>query len=332
MKCDEWRLWKNNSKKERRRTKTTSRRQRESAKVSDSLGHASASTIIALSEVPVQPTSSTSFYGILVPDGPLDISNLLSMIRQLHKTPILGLEIILKKWKSDGSYLDGTLQYLQDNRFFLRINHETMDGQSIFHLMDTKISSPEQLRLAKQTLEIDYERAQADNLTTPNLWRFPEWMRMWRLACGSLRWREMEEYLGKINTGPEGPGPVFLGTARLLLAEKLLFRNMLETNRWHAVNSQEACTDTDNIYWRETLDILNSFAHAMINVDVSWYQWFIQCTERFHKQQQKELEKYRRILVSLKARFDSADGENDLSQGLLNTVKCKQHHVSQDIF
>lgn len=154
MKLDEWRLWKNNSKTERRNAKAVTRHRSRNIEASGSEKSVSTSIVTGIQspppvDVPMAPVDFVEIYGVLVPSGPLDISDLLPLISNPCSRPLSGLEIILMKWKSDGKYLKAALNYLWDNRAFFPIYHHNQNGISIFHLIDTKLDYLEKFSVKK---------------------------------------------------------------------------------------------------------------------------------------------------------------------------------------
>jgi hypothetical protein len=165
MKLDEWRLWKNNSKTERRNAKAVTRHRSRNIEASGSEKSVSTSIVTGIRprppvDLPMTPVDSVEICGVLVPSGPLDVSDLLPLISNFSHQPECGLEIILMKWKSDGKYLKAALNYLWDNRTFFCISQHTQDGTSIFQLFDTKLDYLEKFSLSKRCLEISFERVQ----------------------------------------------------------------------------------------------------------------------------------------------------------------------------
>jgi hypothetical protein len=332
MKLDEWRLWKNSSKNERRRAKTISRRrQPRSVQIAESEEHVSSSVMTVAPMPPVTdiPEPIDLIYGVLVPNGPLDISELLPLISDLHDEPECGLEIMLMKWKSDGSYLEAALRYLLDYGSSFRIYMTTLQGTSIFHWIDKYVADDEEFRLAKMCLEIDFQQTQKGTYETPQ--SLPNWMKSWRDACACSSWKDMKKCLNI--THPEFGGRyLFSSTALNFLAEMLLDKNMEQMEYWRS--RRTLCTGPSemsqvDVCLRESMDILNSFRDAaLFDVDISWYKRLVQHNKWFHphhhehqKRQSDQLEEYRKKFLLLKALHESTDSANGLVPNLLNAAQ-----------
>jgi hypothetical protein len=326
MKLDEWRMWKNNSKTARRRTKTISRhRQPRAITVSESLEEASSSREpISAPPPPVDLSGSTLYfvlYGISVPLGPLDIAELLPMLSSLCSKPECALEIMLNKWKSDGSYLKAALNYLQENKANFRMKSQTLAGKSIFHLIDIAVASDEKYPLAKMCLRIDFEQAQHADLDLT-----PDWMREWREACASQTWKYVKEGLSGWETDIDR-NSLFLFTALPLLAELLLQENLQKLKNWRDCG---LIISGSNAVLQESMDILDSFNENELYIDPIWYKRFFQFHEpentkhrAYKKLQLDQLREYRQKFSQLKILHDSASSADGLVPNLLNAATGK---------
>jgi hypothetical protein len=326
MKLDEWRMWKNNSKTARRRTKTISRhRQPRAITVSESLEEASSSREpISAPPPPVDLSGSTLYfvlYGISVPLGPLDIAELLPMLSSLCSKPECALEIMLNKWKSDGSYLKAALNYLQENKANFRMKSQTLAGKSIFHLIDIAVASDEKYPLAKMCLRIDFEQAQHEDLDLT-----PDWMREWREACASQTWKYVKEGLSGWETDIDR-NSLFLFTALPLLAELLLQENLQKLKNWRDCG---LIISGSNAVLQESMDILDSFKENERYIDPIWYKRFSQFHEpentkhrAYKKLQLDQLREYRQKFSQLKILHDSASSADGLVPNLLNAATGK---------
>jgi hypothetical protein len=333
MKLDEWRLWKNNSKTERRNAKAVTRHRSRNIEASGSEKSVSTSIVTGIQspppvDVPMTPVDFVEIYGVLVPSGPLDISDLLPLISNPYCRPLSGLEIILMKWKSDGKYLKAALNYLWDNRGFARIDYQTQDETSIFHLIDTKLDSLEKFSLSKRCLEIDFELAQG----LPEEFRFvvyPEWKALWRKACALRSWDDVKKCLNMISDDPEFSGRhLFTSTALPFLAEKLLQKNMELLEQWKTRGAFVPANEAEMAITplRESMDILSSFKRDKFDIDTIWYKRFLQflmsneSLVKYQKRQLEQLEECQKKFLQLKTLHESVDGTNDLVQNLLNTA------------
>jgi hypothetical protein len=326
MKLDEWRMWKNNSKTARRRTKTISRhRQPRAITVSESLEEASSSREpISAPPPPVDLSGSTLYfvlYGISVPLGPLDIAELLPMLSSLCSNPEYALEIMLNKWKSDGSYLKAALNYLQENKAHFRMKSQTLARRSIFHLIDIAVASDEKYPLAKMCLRIDFEQAQHEDLDLT-----PDWMREWREACASQTWKYVKEGLSGWETDIDR-NSLFLFTALPLLAELLLQENLQILKNWRDCG---LIISGSNAVLQESMDILDSFKENERYIDPIWYKRFSQFHEpentkhrAYKKLQLDQLREYRQKFSQLKILHDSASSADGLVPNLLNAATGK---------
>jgi hypothetical protein len=331
MKLDEWRLWKNNSKTERRNAKTVTRHRSRNIEASGSEKSVSTSIVTGIQspppvDVPMTPVDSVKIYGVLVPIGPLDISDLLPLISNAYSRPLSGLEIILMKWKSDGKYLKAALNYLWDNRAFSPIYHHTQDGTSIFHLIDTKLDYLEKFSLSKRCLEIDFELFQGiDERLGFEI--YPEWKALWRKACALRSWDDVKKCLNMIS--PEFSGRyLFKSTALPFLAEKLLQKNSELMEQWRARGAFITASEAELVITplRESIDILSSFKRDKFDIDTIWYKRFLQflvsneSLVKYQKRQLEQLEECQKKLLQLKTLHESVDGANGLVQNLLNTA------------
>jgi hypothetical protein len=330
MKLDEWRMWKNNSKTARRRTKTISRhRQPQAIVLSQSLAEASSSREpISPSPPLVDLPGSTPYfvlYGISVPLGPLDIAELLPLISSLSTKPNCGLELMLNKWKPDGSYFKAALNYLEENKANFRMKSHAL-GRSIFHLIDVAVASHEKYPLAKMCLKIDFEQAQHENWDL-----IPDWMREWREACASQTWKDMKICLFGLNSDIYR-NSLFLCTALPLLAEQQLQKNWQKLEYWRdrggLISTSEA--DQAKVYRQESMDILGSFKEDEFDIDPIWYKRFFQYHEpedtkhRAYKNLQLDQgREYRQKFSQLKILHDSASSADGLVPNLLNAATGK---------
>jgi hypothetical protein len=331
MKLDEWRLWKNNSKTERRNAKAVTRHRSRNIEASGSERSVSTSIVTGIQSpppvgVPMTPVDSVEIYGVPVPSGPLDTSDLLPLISNVYLRPEYGLEIILMKWKSDGKYLKAALNYLWDNRGSFPVFHYTQDGTSVFQLFDTKLDYLEKFSLSKRCLEIDFEQAQGidGSLCHPY---YPEWKALWRKACALRSWDDVKKCLNMIN--PEfSERHLFNSTALPFLAEKLLRKNMELLEQWRTRGALVTANEAEIAITplRESMDILSSFKRDKFDIDTIWYKRFLQflvsneSLVKCQKRPLEQLEECQKKFLQLKTLHESVDVANDLLQNLLNTA------------
>ena len=333
MKLDEWRLWKNNSKTERRNAKAVTRHRSRNIEASGSEKSVSASIVTGIQspppvDVPMTPVDSVEIYGVPVPSGPLDISDLLPLISNFYNRPTCGLEIILMKWKSDGKYLKAALNYLWDNRAFFCISHHTQDRTSIFQLFDKKLDYLEKFSLAKRCLEISFERVQYQS--DASLYIFPPtWTYFWSNACALRSWDNVKKCLNMISDDPTFSGQYLFNSAALpFLAEKLLQKNLELLEQWRTRGASITANEAELAIMplRESMDILSSFKMNTFDIDTIWYKRFLQFLVSneslviYHKRQLEQLEECQKKFLQLKTLHESVDGANDLVKNLLNTA------------
>jgi hypothetical protein len=322
MKLDEWRMWKNNSKTERRRTKTISRRRQPRAiTVAQSLEEAALPPPLEIST-----TDYVVLYGVSIPSGPLDIAELLPLISCLWAEPWSGLELMLFKWRPDGSYFKAAMNYLRDTKVPFRINFQTLAGTSIFRYIEDNVASHEKYPLAKMCLVLDFERFQNTNhgFGRP----FPEWMSLWREACAYQTWKGVKECLDKFYYSLY-VGSYFTPTALNFLAEKLLEKNLRKLAQWRdrigVISISEA--DQAKLCRQESMDILDNFKDDGVYIDPIWYKRFFQCHETndiehwaYESLQLNQLREYRQKFYQLKILHDSASSADGLVPNLLNAA------------
>jgi hypothetical protein len=344
MKLDEWKLWKNNSKTERRRAKTTIRHQSRNIEVSRPKANALTSTVTAIQSpvvVAVTPVDCLEIYGVLVPMGPLDISELLPLLSSLNDSPEMGLEIMLTKWNSNGSYLKAALKYLWYQRSSFHIYFRTRQKKTLFHLMETNLPFHEGLCLARKCLEIDFKRAQRSPEEihwAPGSFLYPTWMNDWREACASQSWGHINEWLNLTNSKLDSGNHLFTSAASLVLGEKLIQRNLEMLDNWRAQGDLAGGIETDfaKICLDESMDILTSYNdHVLLAVDISLYKRILQLSKVFHAQdhidqrrQLIRLVQYRKAFLELKSLHASFDGANGMVQNLLDTANRGLRHTS----
>jgi hypothetical protein len=326
MKLDEWRFWKNNSKNDRRGTKTKSRRNqtRPAIEVSDSEDPVSSAVArVTESPPPANVSMPTSDFDHSYENLTPDISETLCHIASLHFTPERGLEHILKGWKSDGTYLEGALSYLGANRSRFQIHYTTLQGTTIFHEIAADVASHETFPLAKMCLEIDFEQAQKRHFTSREWNRLPKWLKIWRMASTSHNWQLVVKCAYEIDFEPEGPGVLFTSAGLSFMAEKILQRNLEQLERWSPGGNQfDACL-------QESILILNNFKTDMFDVDKIWYKRFLQFKSTYITQTEGDtghrgqLEEYRRKFLQLKTLHESIDQSEDPVQNLLNAANGK---------
>jgi hypothetical protein len=333
MKLDEWRLWKNNSKTQRRNAKAVTRHRSRNIEASGSKKSVSTSIVTGIQspppvDVPMTPVDSVEIYGVPVPSGPLDISDLLPLISSFSNRPECGLEIILMKWKSDGKYLKAALNYLWDNRAFFPIFHYTQDGTSIFQLFDTKLDYHEKFSLSKRCLEITFEQVQDKRHAILYLFH-PKRMYLWGHACALRSWDNVKECLNIISDDPMFSGQYLFNSAALpFLAEKLLQKNLELLEQWRTRGASITANEAELAIMplRESMDILSSFKRDKFDIDTTWYKRFLQflmsneSLVKYQKRQLEQLEECQKKFLQLKTLHESVNGANDLVQNLLNTA------------
>jgi hypothetical protein len=333
MKLDEWRLWKNNSKTERRNAKAVTRHRSRNIEASGSEKSVSTSIVTGIQSPPpvdvsMTPVDSVEIYGVLVPSGPLDISDLLPLISDFYDRPEYGLEIILMKWKSDGKYLNAALNYLWDNRAFFPMYHHNQDGTSIFlQLINRKLDYLEKFSLTKRCLEISFEQVQ-DKRYAILQGSYPKWKALWRNACALRSWDNVKKCLNMLSDDPEFSGQyLFNCTALPFFAEKLLQTNLEQLEQWRNRGAFVTANEAEMAITplRESMDILSSFKRDVFDIDTIWYKRFLQflvSNESLVKYQKRlgQLEECQKKLLQLKTLHESLDGANGLVQNLLNTA------------
>jgi hypothetical protein len=333
MKLDEWRLWKNNSKTERRNAKAVTRHRSRNIEASGSEKSVSTSIVTGIQppppvDLPMTPVDSVQIYGVPVPSGPLDISDLLPLISQFYHRPECGLEIILMKWKSDGKYLKAALNYLWDNRTFFCISRHTRDGTSIFQLFDTKLDYLEKFSLSKRCLEINFERVQRQSDAILYLFP-PKWTYSWSNACALRSWDSVKKCLNMSSDDPMFSGQYLFNSVALpFLAEKLLQKNLELLEQWRTRGALVTANEAEIAITplRESMDILSSFKGDKFDIDMIWYKRFLQflvsneSLVKYQKRQLEQLEECQKKFLQLKTLHESVNGANDLVQNLLNTA------------
>ncbi len=333
MKLDEWRMWKNHSKNERRRTKTMSRhRQPRAITVSESVEEVSpARAQISALPPPVYISGSTQsdfIYGISLPFGSLDITELLPLISILCTKPECGLELMLFKWKSDGSYFVAAMKFLWENEAAFRIKFPTLLGGSIFRCIDDSVASHEKYPLTKRCLTIDFEQAPHESREDRD--SIPDWMRMWREACASQSWKDVKECLKRIYLCDVGS--FFVPSALGILAEKLLQKNMQKLEQWRGQVDFISMSGADQVKLcrQEFMDILGSFKEDVFDLHAIWYKRFFQLHEPddtkhwpYKILQLDQLREYRQKFSELKILHDSASSTDGMVPNLLNAATGK---------
>jgi hypothetical protein len=342
MKLDEWQMWKNNSKNERRKMKTISRRREPQAtEISESEDRASSSsrTIALTPPIPAISLFFNQLYGVPIPEGPLEISDLLPLLLPLRDRPVQGLEIMLYKWKPDGSYLSSALEYIEENWQYFQICHipEGKGSWSIFQLIDVKVSTDEKLPLAIRCLEIDFKRAQDKDLATLYIY-YPEWMCLWRKACALQSWEVVKECASRISSEVGWPGPLFTNTALHFLGEKRLESLLEALERLRAQGALTSALETEAFepYLFEAIDILSSFKeHEAFNIDISCYQRVLQLDQWVQKQhsihenrRSNQLGQFQKKFLQLKTLHASADRSEDMMQNLLGAADRELSHIN----
>ena len=241
------------------------------------------------------------------------------MLSSLCSNPECALEIMLNKWKSDGSYFEAALKLLQENKANFRMTSQTLAGRSIFHLIDISVASHEKYPLAKMCLKIDFEQAQHEDRDLT-----PDWMRDWREACASRTWRKVKERLSGLESDIDR-NSLFLTTALPLLAEQLLQENLQKLEHWRDCGF--ISISGSNAVLQESMDVLDSFKENELYIDPIWYKRFFQfhkpgdTKHRAHKNLQlDQLRECRQKFSQLKILHDSASSANGLVPNLLHAA------------
>ncbi|KAE9366891.1 hypothetical protein N431DRAFT_487364 [Stipitochalara longipes BDJ] len=336
MKLDEWQLWKNNSKNVRRTTKTRSRRRQQppAIEVSDSEEHVppAAMTMTLSSSPEDSPPLLADFVqigGVPISNRPLDFPDLLPWISPLYdESPLDGLQTILLKWKSDGSYLKGALKYLHDHR-----SHIIYFRARIFNLITGLVAFHEKFPLAKRCLEIDFKKSQEPNSELPD-W-CPKWAKIWRAACALPDWEKITKCMRMIELEPTGPGVFFSSTALPVLAEKLLQTNMETIESWTSQAGSVSAFGIGqvNTCLQESIIILSSLKNDTFDVDKIWYKRFLQFNQSHIAQtgNASQLEWYRKRFLRLRTLHESIDQSLDPIQNLLSVANVlKESRVILD--
>lgn len=247
------------------------------------------------------------------------------MLSSLWSNPECALEIILMKWKSDGSYLAAALDYLQENKANFRMKYLNLARRSILRLIDITVASDEKYPLAKICLEIDFEQVHHKDHGFRGF--SPEWMRPWREACASQTWKDGKERLKKLYLYPVKS--FFVRTSLHVLAEKLLQKNMQKLEQWRDrvgfLSTSEAAQAKECL--QESMDILGSFKENEVVLDPIWYKRFFQFHEpdgtnlfAYKNLQMDQLREYRQKFTQLKILHDSASSTGGLVPNLLNAA------------
>jgi hypothetical protein len=272
----------------------------------------------------------------------MEISELLDRIHFLPY-PDRGLEIMLYRWRSDGTYLKAALIYLQEecHGYLPYFCFLTLEGKSLFHLIQEKVASDEQFPLTKVCLKANLKRTLELDLTYLEI----GWMREWRNACRPNTWEEAKASLYRAASLHDNyqSGTIFLDCTLVVIAEKLLAENMELFNKWKAhIEDFDFSKEPDaQVCRREYMDILSHFSIANFDIDLFWYKYAVKMNKWNDKMvarnqlrqtdESQQLEEYRSKYRRLEELCGSVDGGIDgMVQNLLLTAKCESYWMTNE--
>jgi hypothetical protein len=331
MRLDEWRLRKNKSKSDRRRIKTISRQQ-QVTRVSESLESVPSSSGTLPADLPGALHEFLLEYDIdIALPNEIEISELLDRIHFLPY-PERGLEIMVYKWRPDSTYLKAASIYLQEecHGYLPYFCFNTLEGKSLFHLIQEKVALHEQFSLTKICLKANLKRTLAHDSEYLGV----AWMREWHSACRSSTWEKAKAALFRcagLHDNHQSK-TIFLDCALVVTAEKLLGHNMELFKKWKA--HVEAFDDSKepeaHSCRRQYMDILSHFSDEAFDVDPFWYKYAVEINKWNDKMvvrdkmrersKHQQLEEYQTKYRKLEDLWGSVDGGIDcMVQNLLRT-------------
>lgn len=214
-----------------------------------------------------------TFGDISIPTRHISYPELLSLIEGTVEG-YHALEILLMKWQPNGEYMKAALEFLHNAKHSLRTTEDPVPN--LISLIEANLSSEEGHILMKALLEADLYFDDAVLFAHP--YNVPSWKHNWRLACNENDWEEAKKILYHFETVMQGAGKTFRNCARVVIAERLLQRSQTRLNQWRLQATPLSTYESlaAERYRRQYIDILKDFRYTTLELDPSFYKYWIQ--------------------------------------------------------
>ncbi|PVH70755.1 hypothetical protein DL98DRAFT_577709 [Cadophora sp. DSE1049] len=228
--------------------------------------------------------SFAALYGITLPLGVIDAKEVLSLVQ--WAPPAVGLQALLLKWQSDGSYLRVSQDLILDNHYRFDVQFRTFSGGTIFQLIEERVNTHERLQLGRACIEADLECRESQRQQYVNgIYPSPDFQStesepFWETAYKATEWHEAKRIFSAAAGHSDFTPKLVLESSLFVVAESFFkrYKEQLDSLRArcypHTLESEEV-----SVFRSRYMELLNDLNSPMMNVGLSWHKHAINIIE-----------------------------------------------------